>query len=144
MKNNPRAWRLKLPLLVFIFTPFIATQAEERGSLPTAQSQNGVTYLSGGVGEGQAAAIKAAAANYSVMLTFADPSGAYLADVKVMISDQKGKPVLDTVSTGPMLLVDLPPGQYRLNAEYKGNTQSQAMSVKTKTTPTRLTLRWPA
>ena len=144
MKNNPRAWWLKLSLLVFVFTPLIATQAEERGGLPTAQSQNGVAYLSGGVGEGQAAAIKAAAANYSVMLTFADPGGAYLADVKVMISDQKGKPVLDTVSTGPMLLVDLPPGQYRLNAEYKGNTQSQALSVKSKTTPTRLTLRWPA
>ncbi len=142
MKNRLRALSI-LPVWVLSLAPLSALQAQEAPVLPSAKTQNGVTYLSGGVGEGQAAAMKAAAANYPVMLTFADPGGAYLADVKVTISDQKGHPVLNTVSKGPMLLVDLPPGQYRLNAEYKGNTQSQALSVKSKT-PTRLTLRWPS
>ena len=133
-----------LPCIVLtglLLTPL--AYADELPTLPAAKAQNGVNYLSGGVGEGQAVAMKLAAANYSTMLTFADPSGAYLADVKVIIQDSKGATVLDTVSEGPMLLVDLPPGQYRVAAEYKGNTQSQPLSVKGKGS-TRLTLRWPS
>ena len=135
-------------LLALIFSAssalYVGTlSAEDAPPSPLIQTQNGISFMSGGVGEGQAAAMKAAAANYSLMLTFAAPTGEYLADVRVLIQDSKGNIILDSVSAGPMFLAQLPAGQYRLTAEYKGRTQSDAFTLKTGT-PLRMTLRWPA
>lgn len=119
------------------------TRAEDAQPSLQIQTQNGISFVSGGVGEGQAAAMKAAAANYSLMLTFAAPTGEYLADVRVLIQDSKGNIILDAVSPGPMFLAQLPPAQYRLTAVYKGRSQSDVFSIKAGT-PLRMTLRWPA
>lgn len=137
--------QMKLLALILSTTSALyvgGTHAEDAPPSPQIQTQNGINFMSGGVGEGQAAAMKAAAANYSLVLTFATPSGAYLADVRVLIQDSKGSIILDAVSAGPMFLVQLPPAQYRLTAEYKGRTQSDAFSIKAGT-PLRMTLRWP-
>ena len=116
-------------------------RADDMPTLPAAKTQNGVSYLSGGVGEDQADLMKAAASAYSLMLTFAGHSGAYLAEVKVTISDARGHTVLNTVSDGPILLVKLAPGSYRVMAEYQGQTQTQNLTVKDIAT-TRATLQW--
>lgn len=132
-------------LLVLCLAPLGAVPASDIdvGSLPETQSQNGVTYLSGGVGEDQAKAIESAARNYSLMLTFAtQKSGKYLADVKVNIADLKGRPVLDTVADGPMLLVKLQPGKYRVSAVSNDHTVDQTVRVASGHT-TRVTMRWP-
>lgn len=113
-------------------------------ALPEAQTQNGITYLSGGIGLNESEAMKAAAKDYTLMITCSvQPTGEYLADVKVNITDKSGSPVLETVIDGPMLLVQLAPGQYRISAESDGVTMNRTVDIGSEH-PTRVNLSWPA
>lgn len=121
--------------------PVVAAAME---TLPAAQTQNGITYLSGGIGLDESEAMKAAAKDYTLMITCSvQPTGKYLADVKVNITDKSGSPVLETVIDGPMLLVQLAPGQYRISAENGGVTLNRSVDIGSEH-PTRVNLSWPA
>lgn len=118
--------------------------ASDREALPEAQTQNGIIYLSGGIGLDESTAMKAAAKDYTLMLTCSiQPTGQYLSDVKVSITDKSGSPVLETVTDGPMLLVQLAPGQYRISAENDGVTMNRTVDIGSER-PTRVNLSWPA
>jgi len=113
-------------------------------ALPEAQTQNGITYLSGGIGLDESEAMKAAAKDYTLMITCSvQPTGQYLSDVKVSITDKSSSPVLETVIDGPMLLVQLAPGQYRISAENDGVTMNRTVDIGSEH-PTRVNLSWPA
>lgn len=102
-------------------------------ALPQPKTEHGVTYLSGGIGEDESAAMKAEAKNYPLSVVFsAGKYGEYLAHVPVKITDRSGKVVLDTVSKGPILLVRLAPGRYTVTATRDGKTLRQAVEVKAK------------
>jgi hypothetical protein len=121
--------------------PVVAADME---ALPEAQTQNGITYLSGGIGLDESEAMKAAAKDYTLMITCSvQPTGKYLADVKVNITDKSGSPMLETVIDGPMLLVQLAPGQYRISAENDGVTMNRTVDIGSEH-PTRVNLSWPA
>jgi len=112
-------------------------------SLPAVQTQNGVNYLSGGIGLDESRAVAAAAKDYSLMLTFAtQQSGKYLADVHVMIEDKRGESVLDAVADGPMLLVQLPSGQYKIRAASDDRQVTKMVQISGNRT-TKVTLYWP-
>lgn len=103
-----------------------------RAELPAAQTENGTTFVTGGVGKPEAAAMKAVAGRYDLMLVFADRSGHYLADVDVKIKNKEGNTVLDTVSD-PILLVDLPSGRYTVQANANGELLVRTFSLTGKT-----------
>lgn len=88
-----------------------ATPAE-----PTVLKQNGITYVSGGIGEDEVAAMKKMAAQYSLRVIVAGQSGEYLSDVDVTIASAAGKQVFSARTDGPILLVRLPAGRYRVSA----------------------------
>ena len=108
--------KFTLSLLAISLVQAVPALAVDPSALPATQTQNGITYVTGGIGDPEAAAMKAAAKNYNLMLTFAERRGDYLADVKVDIKDVKGNTILDIVS-GPILLVNLPSGRYTIQAE---------------------------
>lgn len=117
--------------------------AADMKALPEAQTQNGITYLSGGIGLDESEAMKAAARDYTLMITCSvQPTGKYLADVKVNITDKSGSLVLETVIDGPMLLVQLAPGQYRISAKNDGVTMNRTVNIGSEH-PTRVNLSWP-
>ena len=91
--------------------------AASAASLPSPQTVGGITFLSGGVGHEEASALKAEAKNYPLSLLFtAGPRHAFVSKVKVTIKDKAGKVVLDSTSDGPIMLVKLPAGEYRVDA----------------------------
>ncbi|MDS4041462.1 MAG: hypothetical protein RKP20_09825 [Candidatus Competibacter sp.] len=112
--------------------------------LPAAQSQNGITFVTGGIGKPEANAMKAAAKRYDLMLVFADREGHYLADVNVKIKDTKGNTVLDIVSD-PILLADLPAGRYIVRAEVDGKSLAKTLNLTGKTSrrPAEIVYHWP-
>jgi hypothetical protein len=114
----------------------------EVGELPQVQIRDDITYVTGGFGQDESCAMKAAAGNYGLMLTFAERDGSYVADVNVQIIDSGGRTVLQTVS-GPLLLVNLPAGKYRIAADYNGATRWRTVSVG-GSRHDRLTLTWPS
>lgn len=101
--------------------------------LPAVQSQNGVAYMTGGIGAGSAKALQAEAHHWPVTMEFAvkdKPVDSYLANVKVQVLDAQHHVVLDTVSDGPFLLARLAPGQYDLKASFDGKTLEQPLHLR--------------
>ena len=93
--------------------------------------QNGITYLTGGIGQDQVQEMRAdAREGYKLQLVFAtQKSGEYLADVKVTISDGKGETLIDVVSDGPGFYAKLPVGHYKISAENRGAVQVRSIDV---------------
>ena len=111
------------------FTPFV-----QAASPAAAQETAGnVSYISGGVGEDEAAAMKSAAAGYPLELQFvqkAMPRDEFLADVKVRITDRARNVVLDAVASGPFLLAKLPAGTYQIEADHVGVVKRQTVDIR--------------
>lgn len=100
--------------------------------LPPVHHQGGVSFVSGGVGSDQAAALKDEMHKYPLVLEFAGKAqqgNEYLADVPVHITDMKGATVLKTTSHGPFILASLPNGRYRITASHDGKSQERVVDV---------------
>ena len=108
------------------------------------RTENGITYLCGGVGEDEAQAMKLAASDYQLMLTFAAANGAYLADVNVDIADARSRSVLQTTCDAPIMLVDFEQGgNYRVRAEANGYTVTRNAQVRSGSKIRPITMAWP-
>jgi len=114
-----------MALAILATTPALAARL---GDLPPAQTQNGITYVTGGVGQPESTDMRAAAGRYSLMMTFAQRNGDFLDNIKVDITDRQGNQILDIVS-GPILLVDLPRGWYKIGATFGGKTLVRTVDV---------------
>jgi len=116
------------------------------GTLPPEQTQGGVSYVSGGIGQEESQAFEAAAAQYPLALEFAikhAPRAAYTANVHVIVTDTQGTRVLDTHSDGPFLLAKLPAGRYTVTAERHQQLLTRIVHV-TNHTPTHVMFLWAA
>lgn len=114
-------------LLALSFGAYAAAPPQEAGG------QGNVNYISGGVGDDEAAAMQSQAASYPLELQFvqkAQPRDEFLADVKVRITDQSGKVVLDAVSSGPFLLAKVAPGRYQVEADYNGVVKRRSVDLR--------------
>lgn len=93
------------------------------------QEQNGITYLSGGVGEDEAKAIQQTT-GYNLHMTFAiGPENKYVPDVEVAIQKAQGQTVLTLSEAGPLVYVQLPPGKYTVVATRNGEERRDTADV---------------
>ena len=108
-----------------------ATIAQE--SLPSVQTFGGVSYITGGIGLDESAAMKAAEKDFTLSLLFAQTKrGEFVSDVTVSIKDKTGKIVLEAMSDGPVLLARLPAGAYTVSADYDGKVLVRKVQVDAK------------
>jgi hypothetical protein len=126
---------LALPLAAAMIAAPVA-HASDRMGRSDAQSQaqsaasNSGKVVSGGVGIAARDALRQRAEDYELKLVFAQtPSGEYVAEVPVTITDRRGNTVIDAVSDGPWMYVDLPSGNYSVKAQYNGRTETRQVSV---------------
>lgn len=99
------------------------------------QSQNETTFVSGGIGSCEAQEMRRLARQYPLGLVFVQKNNlaeSFLANIPVEITDAKGNSVLNTVSTGPLLLAKLPAGRYTVTAEHNGIVKSRQVAVSRK------------
>jgi hypothetical protein len=120
--------------LVALLTAAVIPVAAPRAAMSLAErSQGSVSYVSGGIGEDQAAALRQAAANYSLTLELASaaggPRGAYVSNAKVDIWDASGKDVLDITAEGPLVLVKLPSGTYHVAVNWNGMQRDKTVTL---------------
>ena len=130
-----RYLRLGAAALLIGAAGLFASAGHAQGSLPAAQSAGGIEYVTGGFGADGSEAFKQAESSYPLALTFAEEpadggSRPYVADVRLVVKDKDGSVVMDVPSVGPFFLARLKPGEYTIEASYKGKTQSQQVSVK--------------
>jgi len=112
--------------------------AAERGE------QNGVGYEFGGWNADDRAQLESRAGSYPLMLGFAwSNAGNYLADVALKVEDAKGRTLVNLDECGPIVLLKLPAGSYRLTAARAGKVQTRAVQVTSGARSAKLYLYWP-
>ncbi|WP_156125789.1 carboxypeptidase-like regulatory domain-containing protein [Paraburkholderia kururiensis] len=104
---------------------------------------NGIAYVSGGVGQDEADAMRAVRADYSMRATFATSAGTYLSDVAVRVENADGSTLFTTRSDGPFLYAKLPAGHYRLVATSDRIERARTIDIPRHGSVT-VTLTWPA
>ena len=118
-----------------------AGQDLARSDAPQIQHDHGVAYVNGGIGLNARAQIAEVRNDFALKLVFSTPSGGYLVADHVSIQRQ-GEPVLSLDAVGPMLLVKLEPGVYRVKATYEGRTQERDVRVGSQ--PHTINWRFPS
>src|SRR6185312_692944 len=114
-RNDMRTNIRRLTTVAALGAALFGMASAGAAGLPPAHMVNGIETLSGGIGDGQAAAMQAAAPHWPLTLEFAIRDHAksdYAADVKVVVRNAKGDTVLKTTAGGPFLLARLDPGRY--------------------------------
>ena len=112
--------------------PAAAAGAAKPVTLPAMHEQGSISYLSGGIGQNEADAIKHVATQYPLEVEFllrAKPRDEYLANVKVVVTDMHDKKVLDMTSNGPFLLAKLPEGKYTITADRDGKVERRTVQI---------------
>ena len=100
---------------------------------PQVQKYETVEYLTGGVGIDDVDAMHAVVKDYNLILQFAAKhSGAFVADVDVNVRNRGGKTLLAAKSNGPCLFAGMPPGQYKVSADFEGKLQENNANVGAK------------
>ena len=88
-----------------------------------------VSFVSGGIGEGEAQRLLAQGRDYPLtveLFEHATPRDEYTADANVTITDVRdGRIVLDAKAEGPFMLVHLPSGDYRVAASLHGRSMPE-------------------
>jgi hypothetical protein len=84
------------------------------------QTYSEIAFITGGVGEREREALNNIENAYTLFVSMALETGAYVADVRITLRDERGQTVLDTTTRGPFLLADLPAGRYEVEATASG------------------------
>ncbi|MBK8752711.1 MAG: carboxypeptidase regulatory-like domain-containing protein [Candidatus Competibacteraceae bacterium] len=103
-----------------------ATPGSPASRLMQVRIDQGIRYITGGVGEGERAELNALSNQFNLRLMFAmQGSGEYLSAVRVNILDSHGGSVLSVESKGPWFLAQLPPGDYVVEASATDQASQQ-------------------
>lgn len=116
-----------------------------QGGLSQIQTDRGIRYVSGGVGERERAELDALSDQFNLRLQFAiQDSGEYLSAVRVNILDARAATVLTAESKGPWFFAQLAPGDYTVEASLPDHTQQpQRQEAHIESSgQSRLDFRW--
>jgi len=117
------------------------------GAIPPAltpeKNQNGVRYLSGGVGDEELGVLKAQEKDYNVHLLLSAVSGEYMSGVSLRFTDSKGAEILKVERAGPYFYAALPPGAYTVEAvSATGIAKTTKVNASEKTDTGKVVIRF--
>jgi hypothetical protein len=98
-----------------------------------------VKYLSGGAGDEERSQLQTQWPQYPLMIVFSAAGGAYAVPDSVRVTNAQGAVVLDVAQAGPMLMLNLPPGDYHVLARSGGAEQQREVTLSAQ--PQRLDWR---
>jgi len=96
--------------------------------LPQVETIQGVEVLNGGASLGEAAYVKSRAPEFPLQVVFSGKGGEYgVADrVTIRRGDEE---VVSVPDAGPYLMAKLPPGRYKVDADFNGKIETRTISV---------------
>lgn len=108
--------------------PTMQPQATPEGPRIVAD-EHGTLYVSGGVSLEERDQLREMARGFPLRITSARPDAALVPNVAVAISDARGRQVLAVPEAGPLLYVNLPPGNYRISVIKDGQVESRKVTI---------------
>lgn len=129
MNRKPHRNLFALPVLMgalaLASSGSLAWASDHQESMLKSGEKNGIRYVHGGVGKEAMKKIEGMDEDYDLQAIFTNAKGAYLAQVEVMLKRKDGDHELTLTTQGPVLLADLPAGEYRLTANVPGRSKAQ-------------------
>jgi hypothetical protein len=96
--------------------------------LPKVQNANGIDYMNGGSGTEGVDYMKARGNEFPLQITFSGTGGQYGVAQKLTVLSG-GRELLSVADAGPLMMFKLPPGNYTLEATFKGVVEKRNVSV---------------
>ncbi len=99
---------------------------------PKPVTRGEATFVNGGIGQTEADAIRHMAPKWPVEMTFAKRQqgrNEFVAGVRLRVTGQGGRTVVDVHDGGPLLLLRLPDGHYTARADYNGHVKTQRLDI---------------
>jgi hypothetical protein len=125
---------MKTLLKIILSAYLVLMSTLSLAQIPETQYSQGISYITGGVGESETVAILAEAKQWPLLLEMSqieNGRGVWIfgATIKIMSSAKK-QIVFDAQADGPYMLVNLAPGDYMIVAVYGRITQKRSVSIK--------------
>ena len=124
---------MKTLLKIILSIQLLIASSWVLAQIPETQYSQGISYITGGVGEGETNAILAEAKQWPVLLEMSQMEngrGVWIFGAKVKVLNSQGKVVFDAPADGPYILINLPAGDYSIEASYEGVVQKRALTLK--------------
>jgi hypothetical protein len=133
---RPSAWGLALCIAAFPFA--LAQTGAGPATGPTVQhSPGGTDYLNGGAGDEERAGMTARQREFPFKVVMSAAGGEFVVADKLSVSTPQGE-LLAIRDAGPIVMIRLQPGQYTLEATWKGKTERRSVRLATSAQ----TLEW--
>lgn len=122
----------------------IATSTVVLAQIPDTQYSQGISYISGGVGEEESQAILAEAKQWPLLLELSqleNGRGVWIFGAKIKILNSQNQAIFDAQADGPYILINLTAGQYQIEASYQGVSQKKSVNIQASA-PQKLAIFW--
>ena len=135
---------MKTLLKILIATPLIILSSLSLAQIPETQHSQGISYITGGVGESETVAILADAKQWPLLLEMSqleNGRGVWIFGASIKIMNSKKQMIFDAQADGPYMLINLESGDYVIEAAYQEVTQKRVLSIKANS-PQKISLFW--
>lgn len=122
----------------------IVTSSIALAQIPDTQYSQGISYISGGVGEEESQAILSEAKQWPLLLELSqleNGRGVWIFGAKIKILNSQNQVIFDAQADGPYILINLNAGQYQIEASYQGLTQKRSVRIQASA-PQKLAIFW--
>jgi hypothetical protein len=126
---------------LILATPALA-ESETVGSGLVVHEDDGVSYVSGGIGSAQQEALQRVAGRFNLKLTMATKDGKYIGRADIRIADEQGRTVIEAPSDGPLFFAKIPTGKYDVRATADGTSLTEQVTVAAQGQK-QIVLTWP-
>lgn len=134
MSALKRPWRMAVCVLALGGTVW-AQQAPGDGgaTLSAPATSDSVKYLTGGAGDEERSQLMSQWKEFPLLIVFSADGGAYAVADSVRVTNALGAVLLDVAQAGPLLMLNLPPGEYHVQARVGGAAQERSVHMGAQT-----------
>ncbi len=135
---------MKTLLKLFLSCQLILMSSWAVAQIPDTQYSQGISFITGGVGQEETEAILAEAKQWPITLELSqieNGRGVWIFGALIKVLNVKKQIIFDARADGPYMLINLVPGEYVINATYEGVVQTRAISIKADSSQ-KISLFW--
>jgi hypothetical protein len=124
---------MKTLLRLLILTFFLLAAPLTWAQIPPTQYSQGISYITGGVGDEESSAILAEAKQWPLLLELSqleNGRGVWIFGSQVKILNAQNMVIFNAKAEGPYMLINLSAGEYAIVANYQGVEQKRSISIK--------------